>query len=196
MIKAQKLERIKRQIDDSVLLRKSLASDLAEEIVNCSDLVAGVIGSGGKLMIAGNGEQAALASHFATELLIRCGSERMRQALPAIALSSDLSVVTAASNDFGQKEMFARQIEGLGHKNDMLVLLSFNGEEGNLIRAAQVARERGIITLGLIGNGGGKLRFGVDRPILIPHPSRHRVIEEQTFLIHLLVDLIESDLVT
>jgi D-sedoheptulose 7-phosphate isomerase len=196
MIRTQKLERIKRHTDDSILLRRTLISELSEEILNTSDLIAGVIGSGGKLMIAGNGEQASLASHFATELLIRCGTERARQPLPAIALSADASVVTAASNDFGQKEMFARQIEGLAHRNDMLVLLSSNGEEVNLIRAAQVARERGLITLAMIGNGGGKLRFGVERPMLIPHPSRQRVIEEQTFLVHLLVDLIESDLVT
>jgi D-sedoheptulose 7-phosphate isomerase len=195
MIKTQKLERIKRHVDDSVLLRKSLVAELSEEIALVSDLIAGVLGSGGKIMIAGNGEQAALGSHLATELLIRCGTERPRQPLPAIALSVDSSIITAASNDFGPKELFARQIEGLAHKNDMLILLSANGEEADLIRAAQVAREMSVITLALIGAGGGRLKFGVDRPLVIPHSSRQRVVEEQMFLLHLLVDLIESDLV-
>jgi phosphoheptose isomerase len=195
MNKQQKLDRIKRTTDESMILRRSLITEISEEIVVISDLLAGVIGSGGKILVAGTGEQGALASHFAAELLLRSSAERSRQPLPAIPLSSDATIVTAATSDLGVKEMFVRQIEGLGHKNDLLVLLSGTGEEAPLIRAAQVARERNLISMALIGHNGGRLRFAVDRPILIPHNSPQRILEEQTFVLHLLTDLIESDLV-
>ncbi|MFZ1684783.1 MAG: SIS domain-containing protein [Candidatus Zixiibacteriota bacterium] len=195
MNKLQKTERIKRTSDESLILRRSLIAEMSEEIATISDLLAGVIGSGGKIFIAGNGDQGALASQFAAELVLGSRSERTRQPLPAIALSSDATLLTAASNDLGAKEMFVRQLEGLGHKNDLLMLLSDNGEEPNLIRAAQVARDRSIITFALIGRNGGRLKFGVDRPIVIPSNSSQRVIEEQTFILHLLADLIESDLI-
>ena len=195
MNKQQKIERLKRITDESMILRRSLISEISDEIAVLSDLFAGVFGSGGKILIAGNGEQGSLASHFAAELVLGSKTGRSRQPLPALALSSDATVVSAATNDLGLKETFVRQIEGLGHKNDLLLLLSEDGEEANLIRAAQVARERNIITFAIIGHNGGRLKFSVDRPLVIPHNSPQRVFEEQSFILHLLTELVESDLI-
>ncbi len=190
----QKLERFRRHAEESVLLRRMVIERLGEQILECSNLIAGVIGSGGKILLAGNGESAATASHFATQLLIRLRAEHMRQSLPAIALSSDSSVLTAAVTELGLKEMYARQIEGLGHKGDLLIVIATSDDSDVLLRAIQVARGRGMLTIGLLGGSGVRIANAVDRALVIPHPSAQRVQEEQIFLIHLLVELIETDL--
>jgi len=157
-------------------------------------VISGVIGSGGKLMIAGNGGSAADASHFAAEMIVRLAAERNRQALPAIALCTDSSVLTAAGNDYGFENIFARQVEGLGHKGDMLLAISTSGNSPNLVKAVHIARDMGLLTAGLLGREGGKLVSLVDRALIIPHPSTQRIQEEHIFIIHLLVELVEGDL--
>ncbi len=189
----QKLERFRRHAEESVLLRRMVIERLGEQILECSNLIAGVIGSGGKILLAGNGESASAASHFATQLLIRLRADHMRQSLPAINLSSDSSVLTAAA-ELGLKEIFARQIEGLGHKGDLLIVIATSDDSESLTRAIQVARGRGMLTIGLLGGTGVRIANAVDRALVIPHPSAQRVQEEQIFLIHLLVELIETDL--
>jgi len=102
--------------------------------------------------------------------------------------------MTAVSNDYGFDNLFARQVEALGAKGDMLIVLTTSGNSANLVKAVSVARERGLLTLGLLGNRGGKLLKKVDRSLLIPHVSTQRLQEEHLFLIHVLVELIERDL--
>ncbi|HKK21487.1 MAG TPA: SIS domain-containing protein, partial [candidate division Zixibacteria bacterium] len=106
----------------------------------------------------------------------------------------DPVIMTAASNDYGFENVFARQVEGLGSKGDMLFLLSTSGNSPNLVRAAQAAHERGMITVALLGGNGGRLAKIVERALIIPHPSTQRIQEEHIFIIHHLVELIESDL--
>ncbi len=190
----QKLERFRRHAEESVLLRRMVIERLGEQILECSNLIAGVIGSGGKLLLVGNGESASAASHFATQSLIRLRADHMRQSLPAIALSSDSSVLTAAVAELGLKEMYARQIEGLGHKGDLLIVIATSDDSDALLRAIQVARGRGLLTIGLLGGTGVRIANAIDRALVIPHPSPQRVQEEHIFLIHLLVELIETDL--
>jgi len=180
--------------NDSAVLRKSVMEQLGPAILESAAVISGVLGSGGKLLIAGNGGSAAQASHFAAEMVVRLTSERNRQALPALALNCDTSVMTAVSNDYGYENMFARQVEALGSKGDMLVVLTTSGNSANLIKAAAVARERGLLTFGLLGNRGGKLLKKVDRSLVIPHVSTQRIQEEHLFVIHLLVELVERDL--
>jgi len=179
---------------ESAILRKSVVEQLGSAILETAAVISGVFGSGGKLLIAGNGGSAAQASHFAAELVVRLTSERNRQALPALALNCDPAVMTAVSNDYGFDNLFARQVEALGAKGDMLIVLTTSGNSANLVKAVSVARERGLLTLGLLGNRGGKLLKKVDRSLLIPHISTQRIQEEHLFLIHVLVELIERDL--
>lgn len=190
----EKLIQINNLANDTAILRKSVIEELGKPLIELSAVIAGVIGSGGKIMIAGNGGSAADAQHFAGEMIVRLTSENNRQSLPAISLTADTAVLTAAANDYGFENIFSRQVEGLGQKGDLLFLISTSGNSLNLIKAAHVARERGIITVGLLGNDGGKLGSLVDKALIIPHPSTQRIQEEHIFLIHLLVGLVESDL--
>jgi D-sedoheptulose 7-phosphate isomerase len=194
MKKDQKLDRLKKLAKDSAILRKSVIEQLGEPLLDLSAVISGVLGSGGKILIAGNGGSAADACHFAGEMVVRLTADRNRQALPAIALCTDPATMTAAANDFGFENVFSRQIEALGHKGDMLFVISTSGNSPNLIKAVQTAKELGLLTAGLLGGTGGKLAFLVDRALIIPHPSTQRIQEEHIFVIHLLVELVESDL--
>ncbi len=189
-----RLTRIIKLAEESALLRKVMIEKLGPEIIDLAAIISGVIGSGGKLLLAGNGGSAAEASHFAGEMIVRLSSERNRQFLPAIALNTDTAILTAAANDYGFENIFARQIEGLGHKGDMLLVISTSGNSPNLIKAAQTAKSLKILTAGLLGSDGGKLAKMIDRPLIVPHPSTQRAQEEHIFIIHTLVELIEGDL--
>jgi D-sedoheptulose 7-phosphate isomerase len=172
-----------------------MIEEIGQKIIDCAAVISGVMGSGGKLLIAGNGGSAADAAHFAGEMIVRLSSARNRQALPAIAISVDPAVMTAAANDYGFENIFSRQVEGLGNKGDMLFVISTSGNSENLIKAVQTARERGLLTVGLLGGDGGKLASMVDRALVVPHQSTQRIQEEQIFIIHNLVEMVESDLV-
>ena len=180
--------------EECTKLRRVVIEDLGPRVVEVANLVSGVIGAGGKLLVAGNGGSAAMSSHLATELIVRLSAERNRQSLPAIALSADTSIVTAAANDFGFDNIFARQVEGLGNKGDMLMVMSTSGNSENLIRAVNTAKQRNMLVTALLGGDGGKLAPIVERPIVIPHRSTQRIQEEHLFLLHQLVELIERDL--
>ncbi|MDF1544212.1 MAG: SIS domain-containing protein [bacterium] len=195
MNRDETLARLKILAEETAILRKSGMESLSGKLIDVAAVISGVIGSGKKILIAGNGGSAADASHFAGEMIVRLSAERNRQALPAIALSSDLSVITAAANDYGFDNIFARQVEGLGRKGDMLIVISTSGNSPNLVRAVQIAKERSLLTLGLLGGDGGRLASMVDQALVIPHPSTQRIQEEQIFYIHLLVELVEADLV-
>jgi len=194
MNREEQLNMLRKLGEETSILRKSVVERLGPDILDLAAVISGVIGSGGKILMAGNGGSAADASHFAAEMIVRLTSDRNRQSLPAMALSVDPSVMTAAANDFGFENVFARQVEGLGHKGDMLVVISTSGNSANLIKAVQTSREKGMISVGLLGGTGGKLAPMVDRAIVVPHPSTQRIQEEHTFIIHLLVELVESGL--
>ncbi len=195
MNREEQLLYLRKLADETAILRKSVIEQLGTSILDTAAVISGVLGSGGKILIAGNGGSAADASHFAAEMIVRLTAERSRQSLPAIALSVDPSVITAAANDFGFEHVFSRQVEGLGLKGDMLFVISTSGNSPNLIKAVHAAHERGMICVGLLGSKGGKLAPMVDRALIIPHPSTQRIQEEHSFIIHLLVELVESDLI-
>ncbi len=189
-----RLTQLRKLAEESAVLRKSVVEDLGQQILDLAAIISGVIGAGGKLLLCGNGGSAADASHFAGEMIVRLTSERNRQSLPAIALNADTIVMTAASNDYGYENVFARQVEGLGHKGDMLMVISTSGNSANLIKAVQTAREQGLLTSALLGGKGGRLASMVDRALVIPHTSTQRIQEEHIFLIHILVELVEGGL--
>ncbi|HWR81962.1 MAG TPA: SIS domain-containing protein [Candidatus Deferrimicrobium sp.] len=191
----KRLAHIRSLSEESSRLRRLIVEEIGQRILEMADVISGVIGSGGKLLIAGNGGSAADACHFAAEMIVRLTAEKNRQALPALALGTDPAVMTAAGNDFGFENVFARQVEGLGHKGDMLIVISTSGNSVNLIKAVHTARELGLLTAGLLGRDGGRLLGLVDRALVIPHTSTQRIQEEHIFVIHVLVELVESDLI-
>ncbi len=190
----EKLIALVKYSEDSATLRKTVVDQLGSKILDLASVMSGVIGAGGKILIAGNGGSASMSCHFAAELIVRLTSDRNRQALPAMSLTSDTSVLTAAGNDYGFDTIFARQVEGLGKLGDMLIVMSTSGNSENLIKAVRAARQRQVITAALLGGDGGKLAKQVDKPIVIPHPSTQRIQEEHLFLVHQLVELVETDL--
>lgn len=191
----KKLDHLRNLAKETAILRNGVVEQLGQEIIDTAAVISGVLGSGGKILIAGNGGSAADASHFAGEMIVRLSADRNRQALPAIALSVDPAVMTACANDYGFENIFARQVEGLGNKGDMLFVMSTSGNSPNIIKAVQTAREKGVLTVGLLGGDGGKLAKMVERALIIPHKSTQRIQEEHIFIIHLLVEMVESDLI-
>jgi len=183
-----------KQAEEAGVLRKVAVEQLGNQVIELSGVMSGVIGSGGKILLAGNGGSASMSSHFAAELVVRLTSERNRQALPAISLTSDMAIVTACGNDYGFESVFARQVEALANRGDILIVLSTSGNSENLIRAVAAARQKQVITAGLLGGDGGRLAKQVDKPLVIPHPSTQRIQEEHLFLVHQLVELVEQDL--
>lgn len=185
---------LKKYADEASEVRKAVVGELGPKILKFANRISAVIGSGGKILLAGNGGSAAEASHFAGEMVVRLTSARNRQALPALALNADTAVMTAAANDYGYENVFARQVEALGIKGDMLMVLSTSGNSENLLRAVHVAREKNMVTSGLLGGDGGKLGGMVDQPLIIPHSSTQRIQEEHLFLVHFIVEMVERDL--
>ena len=194
MSRQERLFYLKKTAEESAALRQAVIDQLGLQILDLADLMSGVIGAGGKIMVVGNGGLATAASRFAGELMVRLRTERDRQALPAVSLCVDPAVMTAAANDFGYENVFARQVEGLGRKGDMLFILSTSGNSANLVQAARTARALGLISCALLGGSGGKLAKMIDNCLIIPHPSPQRVQEEHIFIINLLVEMIEGAL--
>lgn len=142
-------------------------TELAEPVGRYVELVKGTLRAGGTVFLAGNGGSAAHAQHIATEYVVRYGPAT-RKAAAALALSTDSSLLTAAGNDFGFDRVFARQIEALGKRGDLLVLISTSGKSANLLRAAEAARAAGLKIVGLLAAGGGPLAGLVDLAIVVP----------------------------
>jgi D-sedoheptulose 7-phosphate isomerase len=155
------------------------AATLAEAVIS-------VLRSGGKLLLCGNGGSAADAQHIATEFTVRF--ETTRRGLPAIALTTDSSALTAASNDLGYDRVFSRQVEALGRKGDMLIGITTSGHSPNISAALVAARDMGLVTVCLTGRDGGEVaaRGLADHCLIVPDEKTARIQEMHIFLGHLL----------
>lgn len=169
-----------------------MASDeaLKEQIARAVELCLASLRSEGKILFAGNGGSAADAQHWAGELVSRFYYDR--PGLPAIALTTDTSILTAIGNDYGYDYTFARQVEALGRRGDVLVSISTSGNSPNILRAAQTARDRGVSVIGFTGRSGGKLASLSDLCFCIPSDETPRIQEGHEFIGHLLCALIEA----
>ena len=143
---------LNRAIDDSVRTLESL-KDLGREVSRAIDLIEQCLRAGNKLLVCGNGGSATDASHFATELVVRFAKDR--RALPAICLASDSGLLTAAGNDYGFDEIFARQVAAFGAPGDVLICLTTSGKSKNVIRALEEAKARKLKTIAFLGRDGG-----------------------------------------
>lgn len=181
--------RLAQSIRESADVLTALA-ELAPEIHRAGELLTEAIAAGGKIMLCGNGGSAADSQHFATELAVRYLADR--PAIPAIALTTDTSVLTAASNDLGFERVFARQVEALGRPEDALVAISTSGNSENVLAAVKEARARGIRTVGLTGRSGGALADAVDACVRAPSDHTPRIQEAHLVVEHLLCEQIEA----
>ena len=145
---------------------------------------------GGKLMVMGNGGSAADAQHFAAEIVGRFKMER--KGLPAIALSTDTSILTAVGNDYGFDRVFSRQVEALATPGDLIVGISTSGNSPNVQQALELAREKGCRTVGLLGKDGGSIKNACDLALIVPTNDTPRVQEGHITIIHIVCDLLEK----
>jgi len=155
-------------------------------------IIADAISDGNKLLIMGNGGSAADSQHFASELVGKF--KKSRKGYPAIALTTDSSIITSVSNDYTFSEIFARQIQSYAGKGDILIGISTSGDSENIIRGVIEGKSLGCKTIGLLGNEGGKLINMVDHSITVRHSDTQRIQEAHIFIIHLLCEIIENKL--
>ncbi len=150
--------------------------------------------AGGKLLVFGNGGSAADAQHFAGELVGRFRHDR--RGLPALALTTDSTILTAVGNDLGFEQIFARQVDAHGRPGDVAIGISTSGRSPNVLAALRLARERGLVTVGLTGAGGGPLAAWVDHLIDVPDTDTPRIQEVHGMVVHVLCELVEEALRT
>jgi D-sedoheptulose 7-phosphate isomerase len=165
------------------------AEQLAPAIGAAAELVRRTLAGGGTLFFCGNGGSAADAQHLATEYVVRYMLNR--RALPAIALTTDTSLLTAAGNDFGFDEIFARQVEGLVRPGDLLIIHSTSGNSPNVLRAATAAKAKGVPVLSLSARDGGALRALSDIALVIPTDRTDRAQELHLCIQHLICEVVE-----
>lgn len=159
-------------------------------IDRAGQMMLGTLQRGGKLLICGNGGSAAEAAHFATELVGRYA--KTRRSLPAIALSSDGSLLSCIGNDFGYEHVFSRQVSGLAQRGDLLVVLTSSGNSTNIIAALHEAKKVGIESIAFLGRGGGQARGLATCDLIMPGQSGAAAQEAHLFLIHHFCELIDA----
>jgi phosphoheptose isomerase len=188
---ADAFRKIETHLLQSGELKRQTAASCAGSIAKAAEVIAGAFLSSGKLLLCGNGGSAADCQHMAAEFVSRFSKDLDRRALPAIALTTDTSFLTAFSNDSGFEGVFERQVEALGHAGDVLIVISTSGNSPNVIRAVEAARKRDIRTVALTGNGG---RLGAMADIVIAVPSADTQYIQEAHLVveHILCELVES----
>jgi D-sedoheptulose 7-phosphate isomerase len=178
------LSALKEHLDCMAGLEKT-----AGTIEAAADLLASTLQQQHKILICGNGGSAADAQHFAAELIGRF--EREREAWPAVALTTDTSILSAIGNDYGFDNVFARQVEGLGCQGDTLIAISTSGNSKNVLRAVASAKIKGMPTIGLLGRDGGALAAAVDQAVVVQNSRTARIQEGHLLILHYWASYIE-----
>ena len=179
--------------DDSARLKLDAAISLAAPVARGIELMAASLRAGGKIVACGNGGSAADAQHFAAELVNRF--ERERAPLAGLALTTDSSTLTSIANDYSYEQVFERQLRALGRKGDVLLAISTSGNSMSVVAAVRAARELGLRTVGLTGNGGGRMAAEFapgDVHVCVPHKRTMRIQEVHLLVLHCLCDGIDS----
>lgn len=167
-----------------------MAETCVESILKAASQIAESFRAGGKVLLCGNGGSAADCQHMATEFVSSLAKDFDRPGLPAIALTTDTSFLTAFSNDYGFEGLFERQVRAHGRAGDVLICISSSGSSANVIRAAEAARERDMKTIGLTG-AGGRLRSMVDVAISVPSGDTQHIQEAHLVIEHAICELVE-----
>ena len=187
-------ELIIQRIQDTIKVKQKLLADeeLLGNILLASEHMTGILKNCGKLVLCGNGGSASDAMHFAGELVGRF--QKDRASLPALVLNSDPVAMSSIANDYDFADVFARQIDAFVRSDDMLIGISTSGNSENVLRAVKAAKEKGAYTIGLLGNGGGRIGSETDLSIVVPSCVAARVQESHIVILHILCELIEDAL--
>ena len=187
--------------DPSDILKNAVAAatktlqslgDLDAQVGKAADLIEQCLRSGNKLLVCGNGGSASDAAHFATELVVRFAGDR--RAYPAICLTGDGGLLTAAGNDYGFDEIFARQVAAFGLESDVLIVLTTSGKSKNVQRALEEAKSRKLQTIAFLGRDGGSTIGLADVDLLVASDSTARIQEAHKLLLHVLCEICETRL--
>lgn len=185
-------EQIREIVKDSITTKSHLLCDekSLQKIATSAALIKNTLKKGKKILICGNGGSAADSQHFAAELVGRFQKERKAQ--PAIALTTDTSILTALANDYSFDIVFSRQVEALGNTGDLLIALSTSGKARNVILAARQAKKRGLKTISLTGKNGGELAKITDISVIVASDTTARIQESHILIIHILCEIAEG----
>src|SRR5713226_3229473 len=183
-------DEIRRQLTESARVKQAFSDALVARIAEFAQRSAAAIRRGGKLVFFGNGGSAADAQHLAAELVVRLRTER--PSLPALALTTNTSVLTAAGNDYGFERIFSRQIESLVEPGDVLVAMSTSGASPNILRGAEAGARRGAFLVALTGETGGVLAGKVNLLLRVPSRDAQRIQEAHITIGHIVCSLIEE----
>lgn len=182
---------VRAEIEKSVATLSALLADhaLLETVERAAGLCIDALRRGNKIMFAGNGGSAADAQHLAAELVGRLNYDRAP--LPALALTTDTSILTAIGNDYGYEDVFQRQVHALGARGDVLIAISTSGRSKNILRALAAARDKGVATIGMTGSGGGEMTALCDLCLRVPSQETAKIQEAHIVLGHILCGLAE-----
>ena len=181
-----------RGLRDLAALATKLADEMGPQLTEAAQRVKDTVSRGGTLFFCGNGGSAADAQHLATEYVVRY--MRNRRALPAVALTTDTSLITAAGNDIGFDLIFSRQVEALAKAGDLLIIHSTSGNSPNVLKAAEAARAKGVGVLAFSARDGGALKGLADYSVIIPTDRTDRAQELPLCVEHLICDLVEQSI--
>ncbi len=184
---------IQDELNASAETKKKMFDACAGDILKAVDAIIGAFNNKKKVLLCGNGGSAADSQHIATELVIRM-SKPDRPALPAIALTTDTSCLTAGGNDIGFDNIFSRQVEALGNVGDVLIAISTSGKSENVNRAINEAKKKGMSVIGFLGKGGGSSKDLVDIPIIIPSNDTQRIQEGHITVAHIICGIVENEM--
>ncbi len=183
-------ERVERIFADSIAAKRQFVSTHADAVVRAAEAMASALGNGRTILIFGNGGSAADAQHIAAEFTNRFEMER--PPLAAVALTTDTSALTAIANDYSFDEVFEKQVKALGRTGDVAIGISTSGNSKNVVRALEAARDRGLVTIGLTGQGGGKMATLCDHVFRVPSGVTARIQETHITLGHSLCALVDE----
>lgn len=181
---------IRQQLEESARVKQSFSSELIQRIAIFAEKSATSLRNGGKIVFFGNGGSAADAIHLSAELVVRLSASR--PGLPSLALTANPSVLTAAANDFGFEQIFARQIESLVTSNDVVAALSTSGNSPNILRGIEAGRTRGAYLVAFTGESGGALASKVDLLLNVPSKDPQRIQESHITIGHITCSLVEQ----
>ena len=187
-------EFISRELKQSSEIKLKIIDECEKSIISAVDLLIECVTKEKKILFCGNGGSAADSQHLATEFMIRLSHDIERPAIPAIALSTDTSNLTAGGNDIGFENVFARNVEGLGNRGDVLIAISTSGNSGNVIKAVEKAKQKEMKVIGLLGGSGGQLASMVNVPVIIPTTNVQRIQEGHITVGHILCELVEREI--
>ena len=188
-------KKVEESFTDSILVKKKIVDqNLYQVLLQAGDIISQSIVKGGKLLICGNGGSAADAQHLAAEFLIRLTSDVNRQGIPAISLAQDTSTLTACINDYGSEVIFKRVFTAMCAEHDILLAITTSGNSKNILEVLKEARNRGIFTLGFLGNGGGEALSYCDLAFVVPSEVTARIQESHITAGHALLQYVEDKL--